>query len=122
MPRKKAEKEPPPFKWLGYKNIHIPEIMRESAQAFCTDEKNVWFSFNQLLIKGYTVKVYFDKKQESFKCTLTCQSHEEANFGYAMSSYAGDWYTSLAICIYKHYELADEDWSSIESKASKSFG
>ena len=108
--------------WQGYKNINIPASHIAECENYLADTKNVWQDFLTLLNKGYTVKQYLDTKDMSYKCTLHCVNSDEPNAGYAMSAFGGDWYSALGCVLYKHFVLADEDWSSVDIGEKRSFG
>lgn len=98
------------FTWKGYKNINITSDLESDVEKFVEDDKNVFYSFNEMLVTGYQIKIYFDEKNESMKALATCFDADSVNYGYAMSAWAGDWYTALAVLIFKHYEVADKIW------------
>lgn len=116
---KKSTKQ---FKWQGYVNIDIPASHVGDAKKFIADDKNVWYSFNQIMVDGYQVKVYFDNSHENFKCVLTCYADNSPNFGYALSAFGDDWYTAIAVVLFKHYELTDGNWNESATSISNPFG
>lgn len=118
----KDKKPSQTFKWNGYKNISIPESHSSEVDRFVADSENVFFTFNQLITTDYTFKFYFDGKSESYKCTVTCYNPDSSNYGYALSAYAADWFTALAVLIYKHTEIADSDWNSVAVDKLNSYG
>ena len=117
-----ADKKKKKFVWAGYVNCTIPESHNDAVMKLVKDEKNVFFSYNQMLVDQYNVAIKFDPEQESFKAIATCYNPESSNFGKALSSFAGDWYTALAVLVYKHCELLDKDWGDTSTNDKKSFG
>lgn len=118
---KKAPKTPK-FEWQGYVNIDLPEKEHSKLEKFATDEKHVFAQWTAMLYGNYQIKLYFDDYNDAIKCVATCYNHEDVNFGFALSSYADDWYTALAVMMYKHFEYSQTDWSSVSSKKIKRFG
>lgn len=108
--------------WIGYANIHIPENHVAEAEAYLGDTKTVWADYTKTLYDGYSMKVGYDPKDESFKATLTCYNPDSENAGLSMSAYGGDWFTALGACLYKHIVISDEDWGSVSSSKKRKFG
>lgn len=118
----KMAKKSSKFKWQGYVNINIPETHMDEAEQYISDEKTVFFDFNQAIVSGYRFSVNYDGEDESYKCSLTCFDEDSPNFGYAMSAWAGDWVTAVGAILYKHFHLADKDWTSFTGATNKKFG
>lgn len=118
----KSKEKKAKFEWKGYVNINIPESEHSKLEKFVSDEKNVFFSYNQMLTQNYQIKQYFDDYTESIKTTVVCHDADSPNFGYALSAFAEDWFTSLAVLIYKHCEIADSDWDNASSVTMRKFG
>lgn len=110
------------FKWQGYCNINITEHLVDDAQQYMTDDKTVWFEFNQALTSDYRISLNYDGDQENFKATMTCYAPDDENFGYAMSAYGGDFYTAIAAVLFKHFHVADKSWQEYKSATKRSFG
>lgn len=119
---KKSSKKPPAFSWKGYVNISIPESRQNDCENYILDTKQVFAEMNGLLIKDYTIKFHIDAKTDAFKCTLTCYSPDDPNFGHAMSAYADSWTSALGVVLYKHHEIADCDWTDFQAVSKRSFG
>ena len=120
MPKKTTKEQK--FVWKGYCNIHIPTNSEDAVLAFIKDEKTVFFEQNQLLITDYTIKFQVDKKSDAIKCTATCYDPDNPNFGHALSAYSDDWYSAMAVLIYKHTQIADRDWTENIQPERRSFG
>lgn len=118
----KSDKKKPKFDWQGYVNIDVPERKHTDLEQYVADDKQVFFCYNSLLTTDYQFKQYFDSYTQAIKTVVTCYNADSENFGYAMTAYAEDWYTSLAVAIYKHMVLADGIWSSAASNKVKRFG
>lgn len=117
-----ADKKKKKFVWAGYVNCSIPESHHDAVKALMKDEKNVFYSYNQMLTLDYQISLKYDPDQESFKAVATCYDPESTNFGKALSAFAGDWYSALAVLIYKHFELLKMDWGETDVKEKKAFG
>lgn len=120
MPKK--DTKAPKFEWQGYVNIDIPEKQHSALEKFIADDKHVFAQYSALIFTNYQIKQYFDEYVEGVKTVAVCYNHDDPNFGYALSSYADDWYTSLGVLLYKHFEYSQADWSSQASNKVKRFG
>jgi hypothetical protein len=118
----KKEKSTEKFVWKGYCNINVPTSAENVIDAFIKDDKTVFFEFNLLLTSDYTIKYQYDAKNESIKCTATCYNPDSINYGYALSAYAGDWYTALAVLLFKHLTIAEKDWLDYQQATKKTYG
>lgn len=118
----KKDKKKPKFVWKGYCNVGITEPDVSALEKFVSDEKTVFAEYNQMLVTNYQIKIYFDDYSESMKCVAVCHQHDDPNFGYALTSYAEDWYTAIAVMIFKHLKLCDKDWDNASSKTLRKFG
>lgn len=118
----KKAKKPAKFEWQGYVNIDIPESRHDELERFASDDKHVYAQYTAMLYGNYQIKTYFDTYNDAIKCVATCYDPESVNFGYALSSYADDWYTALAVMMFKHFEYSQTDWSSVSAKKIKRFG
>lgn len=118
----KKKKEEVKFEWAGYVNIDIPENRHSDLEIYIADDKQIFFQYNTLLTTNYQIKQYWDDYVEAIKTNAVCYDPESPNFGYALSSFADDWYTSLAVLCYKHFEYAQGDWKAMASNKIKKFG
>ena len=121
MAKQKGQKKPK-FDWKGYVNVGITEALVPDLEKFVADEKAVFEQYNLMLVTNYQIKLYYDDYSESLKCVAVCHQHDDPNFGLALTSFAEDWYTALAVMIFKHTEICDKDWSSAKSVTVKKFG
>lgn len=110
------------FKWNGYVNVPIPADIVDEVEAYMKDTNVVWADYNQAVIDGYRFSQSYDEDNKSFKASLTCYDGDSDNFGKAMSSFGSDFYTALAVVLYKHFHITGEDWNGFEAPARKSFG
>lgn len=118
----KKDKKKPKFVWKGYANVGVTEAVVPDLEKFVSDEKRVFSEYNKMLVTNYQIKLYFDDYSESIKCVAVCHQHDDPNFGYALSSFAEDWYTALAVMIFKHIVICEHDWDNASSKTLRKFG
>lgn len=119
---KKTTKNKEKYEWKGYVNVNIPTEAIPDVELFISDEKEVFQSIVTALSQLNTMKVYYDDKQDSFKCTLMSYEPDSPNYGHAMSGYGSDWYTAVAVTLYKHFTICNCDWSIQAITTGRSFG
>jgi hypothetical protein len=119
MPRKKSDQK---VTWKGYVNITIPAKMNDKVLSYVKDDKNVWQQLTQIIDEGYTVKFVKGKEDGEVRCNLYCQNPDDDNAGYSLGAWATDWYTALAVCLFKHFVIAQGLWEGYEKPDTGSFG
>lgn len=108
--------------WKGYVNIPIPTKMVERAERFCKDSDNVFSQMNQLIYEGYSIKFVQGSEEGQIRCNLYCADPDSDNAGLSLGAWAGDWYTALAVAIFKHQIVAKGLWDGYEKPDLGSFG
>lgn len=99
-------------------NISLSESDAEKVTAYAANSDEVFRAFEDLCVAGYRVGFSYDAQRDALICSLTCKAQGAPNEGKTMTSFAGDWYTALAVSLYKHYVLTNEVWSS-DTKANR---
>lgn len=122
MPTKKSTKKEEKFVWKGYVNVAIPATETKAVEAFIKDDSNTFAQWNKMLMEGYQFKFYYNKKEGTMKVNATCYDADDDNFGYCLSAFAGDWYTALAVVIFKHLKVTDTIWTDYASSVSNPYG
>lgn len=110
------------FKWNGYCNVDVPSAMSGDVANWLADEKEVFAHYNDMLVDGYQIKVYFDQKNERMCANAICHNGDSENFGHALSAFAGDWYTALGVLIFKHEVICEGDWQATANSISQPYG
>lgn len=110
------------FKWNGYANVDIPANRMDSAESYIADDKEVWHDLVQALLAGYQIKLAYQSDDDSYRCTLVCHAGDDSNFGMALSGWGSDVWLALGSVLYKHWHIADTDWSGYSKPTDGSFG
>lgn len=120
MPKKSSERKP--FKWQGYVNINIAEKEETSFKNYLADSSTVYDDMTHVLVDGYSIKIHADDKDETIRASLTCFDDKDPNFGYVVGAFAGDWYTAVAVLMYKHFHVARENWMDYKQDEKRAYG
>ena len=71
---------------------------------------------------GYRVGVTWSGEHQSYTVSLTCRDEKSPNNGLCMTSFAGDLVTAIALAVYKHCVVTDEQWLSGADSGTEAFG
>lgn len=110
------------FEWKGYANITIPQSEESKVVKFIADDKAVYERYTVILRDGYKIAFQSHEEEESIKITATCYDPDDPNYGMALSAYAHDWYTALAVLLYKHFEVSDTVWTDYQAPDKRAWG
>ena len=122
MTNKKGTSKKGSFVFNGYVNINIPATQIKDAESKLSDAKWVFANMSQAIADGYNLKVYHDADAGHYRASFTCMAQGHDNHGYLLGAYAGDWYTAIGALLYKHFDVAGEDWTSYQQNNQNSFG
>lgn len=121
MPTKKnASKKQ--FVFKGYVNISISEKHDTELKKYLADKERVYLDFAQCLQDGYAIKNHFDAENANHRCSITGFESTGDNFGYVIGGFAGDWYTALAVVLYKHFYVSNEAWTEFVTDTKNNYG
>lgn len=104
-------KQPGKAEFNGFANIPFNADEREAFTSWFDGEKDVFTPLVSLFENGYKISFSPDNDRKCVICTVTGTATKGHNSGYAMVSRAPDWHSALAVAIFKHFELAHEDWT-----------
>lgn len=108
----------------GYKflNVSLGVSDKERLSQATFGESYPIDGCTSLLLEGYKLSFSYDSKNHSFICSLTDNVQDSAFFKHILtgrgSSAVNAW---LSVC-YKHYVLAEQDWSAIAAPNMESYG
>lgn len=122
MARKETSKNPPQFVFKGYVNINISESRSSEFVKYSKDASKVWLDYAQALVDGYAIKANFDDKTGQHRASLTGFHKTGDNFGYVIGGFADDWFTALAVVLFKHFHISGENWSDYAEVDKRTFG
>lgn len=71
---------------------------------------------------GYRFGVSWSGEHQTYTVSMTGRSDGNPNSGLCMTSFAGSLETALWLAVYKHFLVAEEDWTQGASGAGEDFG
>lgn len=79
-------------------------------------------SLQTLADEGYRVGVTWAGEQQAYTVSLTCRDPESVNNGLCMTSFARELRVALGLMLFKHYEVAKQDWQGAAGREMGDFG
>jgi hypothetical protein len=119
MPKKTNDNK---AKWAGYANISIPQTHEDKVLEYIKDSDNVWLKLTAALDEGYQIKFAKDVENDTVRCNMYASLKGMENAGLSLGGFGSDWYTALAVVMYKHHEIAKELWEGYEKPIDRKFG
>ena len=122
MPKRKATSNRRAFTFNGYVNVSVPETMTKDLESKIVQSAWIFSQMAQAISDGYNLKVYHDAEGGHYRASFTCFDPESENHGYMLSAFASDWYTAVGVLLYKHFDVAGEDWNSWKQSNDRPYG
>lgn len=119
MASKKARKK---ATWKSFANVDIPAHRREEAKDVIAEVDLTIDRIGDLVAQGYKLSVSYSPDTDTYIATLTGTYADLKNAGLSMSGYGKDWVIALGVVAYKHFHIAEENWTSVSRTTSEDFG
>lgn len=113
LPDKEAE-------WGGFVNIPMTDKDKETYTAwFTVNETFLTESVAELVWAGLKLSVVFDCDNDCYIATFTGKGHPQFAMRMAMSARHRDLLNAIGLLVFKHYVMADRDWTQFTPKGEK---
>lgn len=121
---KTSSKNPRDWQQYDFVNITLTESDKAKfAEWQGKQGSKVYDQLDGLIQSGYKLSSSYDEANKCNIVSLTCREIGDVNYGYVLSSRAGNIWDALALTLYKHYEMCDDgDWAVDQRKTSNSWG
>lgn len=108
--------------WKGFANIPFNAEARAQYEADEATENVVYQRLEDLISTGYRVTFSYDKSNDAYQCSLTCQNEKDANAGLTLTSRGPSWWDALRVATFKHFVLASGKWPTSEKTLGDKWG
>lgn len=109
--------------WTRFVNIPLAGVLWADIESEFGDADQCFDSVSALLGSGYRLGLSFNTENDAFICSVTCRDGDNPNSGCTFTAFAGTWWAALQTALFKHYNIAHEDWNAVaQEKAGSSFG
>lgn len=88
--------------------VYSPDELVMFMQCLCDD--------------GYRIGCTWSGENQSYIVSVTCRNPDSPNNGLCMSSFAKELSTAVALAVYKHMVVTDENWLGAGSTSRYAFG
>lgn len=110
--------------WGGYVNLRVTEDERSDFDGwFIEEEANLSDMLAQAIVDGLKVSVSYDAENSSAIATFTGAGCIGDKARYVLTARNADWWSAIALLLYKHHVLLDADWGRFRpANGTASFG
>jgi hypothetical protein len=104
--------------------INLTEDEKKQFKKAYTDKPNdLLGQLDGLLKNGYKLSLSYDNQNNCVLASLTGKDPNSPNYNYVMTSRAGESWESMALALFKHYVVCDdEDWGGDTREDGRSWG
>lgn len=99
--------------WKGYVSPSLTQTEKRAFKKWASNSDEVNRQLQTTIDSGYTLKIDYMENDGAYRAVLYCQRKGHADAGYALSVFAGDWWTAALRVVYCHNEILRSDWSSL---------
>lgn len=103
-------------------DIKLTEAERKAFPGYSEFDRDPVRHMQAFADKGYRIGVTWSGEHQTYTVSLTCRNPDDPNNGLCMTSFAREIGTAVMLCVYKHYAIAHEVWSSVAPKPDELFG
>lgn len=108
--------------WKGFANVPFDAEARMKYEAAEIVETVVYQRLEDLIASGYRVTFAYDKNNDAYQVSITCNIPRHENEGYTLTSRGPTWWDALCVGQFKHYELTQGVWPKGEKTQGDKWG
>lgn len=105
-------------------SVNLTEDEKKKFKSVYSESPQEFFNqLDGLLKNGYKVSLSYDKQNNCVLASMTGKDPLSPNFNYVLTSRAADAWESLALSLFKHFHVCDdEDWGGDTREDGRSWG
>lgn len=108
--------------WKGFANVPFDAEARARYETDAPPAAEVYRVLEDLISDGYRVTFSFDKTNDCYQCSVTCQNEKRAESGYTLTARGPGWFDALSVVVFKHSVLAPDGWPLAEKTQGDKWG
>lgn len=109
--------------WTTFVEISVVGLTQTALDDALPDADTVFGMMAGLIERGYRLGVSYNPQNDAFIASWTCKNDGDANAGCTMTSFAGTWYDAIRVSLYKHFNIARQNWRTAATSVDRpSFG
>lgn len=118
---KKSTKEKAKPAWnTTFVDIPLHDVSEDDIFGQFKSTEAVYEVVAELLESGYRLGFTYNPQNDAFICSVTCKDENSPNANQTFTAFAGTWFESLLVALYKHHAVAAGVWAKGASKVAKS--
>lgn len=102
--------------WKGYHKINLTREQNEDFEANHSQTEVTFSELDILINNGYKISLNWDDYNTGVSASLYASNQKMEWAGYTLSAWAGDAQTAVALLLYKHYVVAQEQWEIVKAE------
>lgn len=122
--RKSNSKNSQDWQKFDFVEVRLEETQKSEFKANYAKDANMYLGLvSETLSTGYKLSVSYSEENKTFLASLTCKEPLDANFNYVMTSRSGDAWEAIALAMYKHHFVCDDnDWGAETRMDDRNWG
>lgn len=101
-------------------DIPLHDVSEDDIFGQFKSTEDVYEAVAELLESGYRLGFTYNPQNDAFICSITCKDETSPNANQTFTAFAGAWFESLLVALYKHRVVAAGVWSKGASQMTKS--
>lgn len=104
--------------WNGFIDVSLTDAQKDAFRAWRLEtETDLPDLLAGIAVAGHKVTLNYVQSNDSFSASITGSLKGDPAFAQTVSAFGRDVITALQMICFKHYVIAQEDWSAVESAA-----
>lgn len=99
--------------WTEFVDIRVDEDDIAAMRAARWTGDDVSDMVANLLGQGYRLSFSYNSQNDTTNASMTGKSEGNPHEGKTLSAFHSTWFDALTLLLWKHYQVAGEDWSSV---------
>jgi len=108
--------------WGGYVDLRLDEDDKQQFAVWSeAEQQSFWLDFVELLGKGFKFGLSYDQSGDFYLTSFTAFGKELIGLQdrWCLTARAPDWETAVALLLFKHLVLAQENWGNFRPKTQR---
>lgn len=106
----------------GFVNYVLTVDDKASFKKWEIDDTDVFLLVAGDVSEGYKMGVSYNAQNSTFVATYMCNSDDNPNAGYMLSSFAPDWFNAVKSLVFKHHVILENLWPTGKAAERDSWG
>lgn len=110
--RKSQSRNSQDWQKFDFVEIRLDDHQKADFKAKYAKDANQFLGLLTETLSGdYKLSITYSEENKVFLASLTCRNAVDANYNYVMTSRAGDPWEAIALAMFKHHFVCDDnDW------------